>query len=61
VLNSGKHTTGHKFSALLDGSSGARTGAKEGLGAAILRGGNQVVIPGGTLLDFKLDEELQKK
>lgn len=46
---------------LIDGSSGAKTGAKVGLGASILKGGNQVVIPAGTLLEFKLSAPLQKK
>ena len=57
----GTAARGAAIGALVDGSSGARTGAKVGLGAAILRGGNQVVIPVGTLLDFKLAKELQKK
>ncbi len=43
---------------LSDGSSGARTGAKVGLGAAILTGGNQAEIPAGTLLEFTLTEAL---
>ncbi len=47
--------------ALADGSHGARTGAKVGLGAAILSRGNQVVIPAGTLLEFKLTQPLEKK
>ena len=42
--------------ALADGSSGARTGAKVGLGAAVLTGGNQAQIPAGTLLEFSLTE-----
>lgn len=43
---------------LADGSDGARTGAKVGLGAAILTGGNQAEIPAGTLLEFTLTEAL---
>jgi hypothetical protein len=42
------------FGALVDGQDGA----KAGLGAAILSGGNQVVIPRGTLMDFKLTQVL---
>lgn len=45
--------------ALADGSSGARTGAKVGLGAAILTGGKQTQIPAGTLLEFGLAEPLK--
>ena len=36
---------------LIDGSSGAKTGAAVGAGAAILTSGNQAGIPSGTLLD----------
>jgi hypothetical protein len=43
---------------LADGSSGARTGAKVGVGAAILTGGNQAEIAAGTLLEFTLTEAL---
>ncbi|MDX2349527.1 MAG: hypothetical protein QNK32_03965 [Porticoccus sp.] len=39
---------------LASGKSGARTGAKIGTGLALLSGGNQVSIPSGTLLDFRL-------
>lgn len=42
--------------ALADGSSGAKTGAKVGLGAAVLTRGNQAQIPAGTLLEFSLTE-----
>ncbi|MFV2058266.1 MAG: hypothetical protein ACC707_17510 [Thiohalomonadales bacterium] len=45
---------------LIDGSKGAKTGAKVGLGAAILTPGQQVVIPAGTLLDFQLTQALKK-
>ena len=41
---------------LADGSDGAKTGAKVGLGAAILTGGNQAEIKAGTLLEFSLTE-----
>ena len=59
--SAGKVARGAAIGALADGSSGARTGAKVGAGAAILSGGNQVVIPAGTLLDFKLSQPLEKK
>jgi hypothetical protein len=39
---------------LIDGSKGAKTGAKVGAGVSILTSGNQVYIPGGTLLEFQL-------
>ena len=39
---------------LIDGSSGAKTGAAVGAGAAILTSGNQAGIPSGTLLDTQL-------
>lgn len=44
---------------LSDGSSGARRGAKVGVGAAVLSGANQAEIPAGTLLEFTLIENLQ--
>ncbi|MEA1920515.1 MAG: hypothetical protein U9N52_11790 [Campylobacterota bacterium] len=40
--------------ALVDGKSGARTGAKVGTGAAILTRGQAAGVPAGTLLDFIL-------
>jgi len=57
----GKVAKGAAIGALADGSSGARDGAKIGLGVAILKGGNQVVVPAGTLLDFKLTAPLKSK
>lgn len=57
----GKIARGAAIGALADGSHGAREGAKIGLGVAILKGGNQVVVPSGTLLDFKLTAPLQSK
>lgn len=59
--SAGKVGRAAAIGALADGSSGARTGAKIGLGAAVLSGGNQVVIPTGTLLDFQLTAALEKK
>jgi hypothetical protein len=43
---------------LIDGSSGAKTGAKVGVGAAVLTGGSQVKIPPNTLLEFSLVQPL---
>ena len=57
----GKVAKGAAIGALADGSSGARDGAKVGLGVAVLKGGNQVVVPTGTLLDFKLTAPLKSK
>jgi hypothetical protein len=39
---------------LVDGSSGAKTGAKVGLGASILTGGSSINVPAGTLLETTL-------
>jgi len=44
---------------LIDGSSGARTGAKVGLGASILTSGDSINIPAGTLLDTALRVQLK--
>ena len=44
---------------LIDGSSGAKTGAKVGVGASILTGGQQIHIPSGTLLEFQLQADLK--
>ena len=43
---------------LIDGSSGAKTGAAVGAGAAILTGGNQAGVASGTLLDTELRSPL---
>ncbi|NRB38530.1 MAG: hypothetical protein HRU20_08680 [Pseudomonadales bacterium] len=53
-----KAARGAEIGGLAGGSSGAKTGAKVGVGAAILSGGNQVVIPGGSLLNFTLSQAL---
>lgn len=50
---------GAAIGALANGSDGAKDGAAIGLGIAILKGGNQVVVPAGTLLDFKLTKSLK--
>ena len=39
---------------LIDGKSGARTGAKVGVGASILTSGSQINIPAGTMLEISL-------
>lgn len=57
----GTVATGAAIGGLVKGSSGAKDGAKIGLGLAVLTGGNQVVIPAGTLLDFKLTKPLTSK
>jgi hypothetical protein len=44
---------------LIDGSEGARTGAKVGVGASILTSGSQVYIPRGTLLEYTLGVEFR--
>ncbi len=58
----GKNTVGRTARAaavggLIDGSDGAKTGAKVGVGASILTSGSQVYIPRGTLLEFTLGAE----
>jgi len=53
-----KVATGAAIGALAGGSRGARGGAKWGAGAAILTRGNQIFIPGGTLLEFSLGAAL---
>jgi hypothetical protein len=39
---------------LIDGSSGARTGAKVGAGASILTSGSSINVPRGTILEVNL-------
>ena len=55
----GKTARGAAVGALIDGSDGARTGAKVGLGAAILTRGGRLNIAPGTLLDFTLAEAFE--
>jgi len=57
----GKVVKGAALGGLHSGSSGAKDGAKIGLGVAVLKGGSQVVVPSGTLLDFKLTAPLNAK
>ena len=45
---------GAAIGGLIDGKSGAQKGAAVGLGASVLAGGSKVVIPAGTLLEFRL-------
>jgi hypothetical protein len=51
----GKTARGAAIGALADGRDGARTGAKIGLGIAVLTTGRSINIPSGTLLDVMLD------
>lgn len=55
----GKRTAGRTARAaaiggLVDGSSGAKTGAKVGLGASIVTGGQSISVPAGTLVETEL-------
>jgi hypothetical protein len=43
---------------LIDGSSGAKTGAKVGLGVSVLTKGGAIGIPSGTYLDFTFDQDV---
>jgi hypothetical protein len=54
ATSAGRLARGAAIGGLAGGKSGARTGAKIGGGLAILSGGNQVSIPSGSLLDFRL-------
>jgi predicted extracellular nuclease len=45
---------------LIDGSDGAKTGAKVGVGAAILTKGDDIELPKGTLVDFILAAPLER-
>ena len=56
--SAGKVARGAAIGALVDGSSGAKTGAKVGVGVALLTGGEQINIPKGTLLQFQLTTPL---
>jgi len=50
----GKVLRGAAIGALADGHDGARTGAKVGLGLAVLTRGRATGVPAGTLLNFTL-------
>jgi hypothetical protein len=54
-----KTAKGAAIGGLIDGSDGARTGAKVGLGASILRGRQDIQIPAGSILDFRLYQALR--
>ncbi len=55
----GKALKGAAIGGLASGSSGAKDGAKIGLGVAILGGGKHAGISSGTLLEFHLAEALK--
>jgi len=44
---------------LIDGSSGAKTGAKVGLGVSILTSGDSISVPAGTILETALRVPLE--
>lgn len=50
----GRTARGAAIGGLANGSSGARTGAKIGLGASILSDDGQIQVASGTLLEFNL-------
>jgi len=56
-----KAVRGAAIGGLADGSDGAKTGAKVGLGIALLTQGNQIEIPAGALLEFTLTAPLTVK
>jgi hypothetical protein len=49
-----KTARGALIGGLIGGSDDAKRGAKIGLGASLLTRGNQINIPGGTLIEFQL-------
>ena len=49
---------GAALGALIDGSDGAKKGAVAGFGLSLLSKGKQVLIPSGTLIDFRLQQPL---
>jgi hypothetical protein len=52
--SAGRVLRGAALGGLIDGGHGAETGAKVGVGLAILTKGKQVVIPAGSFLEFQL-------
>jgi len=56
----GKTARAAAIGGLIDGSDGAKTGAKVGVGAAILTKGNDIQIPKDSLLDFILAAPLER-
>ncbi len=59
VAAASKVLKGAAIGGLASGSSGAKDGAKIGLGVAILGGGKHAGISSGTLLEFHLAEALK--
>ena len=58
--NSARKTLGAAaIGGLISGRSGAKTGAKVGLGASLLTKGESINIPAGTLLEFRLGQPFQ--
>ncbi|UUV19631.1 hypothetical protein NRK67_09420 [Fusobacteria bacterium ZRK30] len=54
----GKTARAAAIGGLIDGSSGAKTGAKVGLGVSVLTKGGAIGIPRDTYLDFTFDQEV---
>lgn len=54
----GQLARGAAIGGLVNGSKGAKNGAKFGAGAAILTRGQAAGVPAGTLLDFRLTQEI---
>lgn len=54
----GKTARAAAVGGLIDGSSGAKTGAKVGLGVSVLTRGGAIGIPRDTYLDFTFDQEV---
>jgi len=54
----GTTAVGAGIGAIADGSDGALTGAAIGLGISLLRGGSDIHIASGTILEFRLMSEL---
>lgn len=52
--SAGKTARAAVIGGLIDGSDGAKTGAKVGLGASIITSGNSINIPAGSLLETQL-------
>lgn len=52
----GKTARGAAIGGLIDGSDGAKTGAKVGIGASLLTRGGKINIPANTLLEVRLAE-----
>ena len=55
----GKVGRGAVIGGLIDGKEGAKKGAAVGAGAAILTRGNQIKMPAGTLVEFRLRDALR--